>query len=99
MDAVESLRNLTVPAHGLERGKNIRQLFWPEVFPLCRSPVRSQQGWGMIDAMHRSELLVTKDTFLPLIPVGDDVPDQTILRIGFHLLQAFMAAVLPFRPA
>src|SRR5579871_5719876 len=42
---------------------------------------------------------VAKHTLFAVVPFRDNVPDQTILWIRLNLSQAFLAAILPFRPA
>jgi len=99
MQAPESLGHVAVPADGAVALKNIHQFLRMDLFPLDRNVIWPQQCGHMIDVMKRADLFVAKHATLPFIPLRNDIPDEAVLGINLDLLQAFLAAVLTFRPA
>jgi hypothetical protein len=53
----------------------------------------------MVKVLQPAKALMTKHTTLSFVPMRNDIPNQTIVGIGFNLLQAFLSAVLSLRPA
>src|SRR5579864_6182455 len=49
--------------------------------------------------MQRANGLVAKYATLPIVPLRDNIPDQTVCGIGINLLQAVLTAVLALGPA
>ncbi len=49
--------------------------------------------------MESSERRVAKDAALSCIPIGYDVPDQAVVRIGFNLFEALLTALATLGPA
>jgi hypothetical protein len=95
----ERLGNVTVPADGLERGKDPRELLGPELVPLSCGVISSHQSRRMIKVLEPLETFVAINAALPFVPVRHDIPQQTVIRICFDLLQALLPAVLALRPS
>ena len=97
------MNDMAVPADGPIRGEKLGKLLGAELAPLDRFVIRSHQGWGMvkmiIETKKWSKALATIHAALPFIPLGNNVPQQAVLRIGFDLFQTLLSAVLTFRPA
>jgi len=49
--------------------------------------------------VQRPDRLVAEGAVLSLIPLRHDIPNQTVLRVGFHLLEAILATILPLGPS
>ena len=47
----------------------------------------------MIEMMEPSKALVAIHTLLSFIPIGHNVPDQAVLRIGLNLPQTLLTAI------
>src|SRR6266478_6131528 len=99
MFSPERLGDMAAPADRLVGRKQFWKLLRPEVVPLHRDAVRSHEGRGMIEMMEPPKALLAIHTLLSLIPIGHNVPDQAVLRIGLNLLQTLLTAILALRPA
>jgi len=97
--ATEGLRYVAIPTYGAVGGKYFGKLLRAYVFPLNRRVVRAEQRGGVIEVLEFAESFFTVDALLALIPLRDDIPDETVFGIHFELLQAFLTAVLALRPA
>ena len=86
VNAAEVLGDVAVPADRPVCGKNFRQLFRPDVFPLRSPAIGRQQGGRMVQVMERTDGFVTEHAIFPFIPLSDQVPNQAILWIHFQLL-------------
>ena len=95
----ERLGNVTVPANRHVRGENFGKLLRPELVPLLRLVLGSQKGGSMIEATQRSKWLMAINTLLSFIPMGNNIPQEAVLRVGLELLQALLTAIMPFWPA
>ena len=89
---------MTVPTNGPVRDEDLRKLLGPKVLPFGGFAVRMDQPRGMVKMLQPAEVLMTKHTALSFIPAGNDIPNQTIVGIGFNLLQTFLSAVLSLWP-
>jgi hypothetical protein len=74
MHMPKRFRDMTVPADWLERGKDVRKLLGPELIPLRRGVIRSQQRWGMIQMLWPAKAFVAINAGLTFVPVGHNVP-------------------------
>ena len=97
--SAEGLGNVAVPADGLEVREDLEELLGAKLVPFRRDAIRSDQGGGMIKVLEPLERLLAKNAVLPFVPLRDDIPEQAILGICFHLLQALLAAVLALGPS
>lgn len=99
MHTPESLCNVAVPADRLESRETFRELFRAQVFPLGGLEIRADQRGSVIEMMQWANWFMTEHTFLPFIPLRDDVPDEAGFGIRLNLLQAILAALRALRPA
>ena len=96
------MNDMAIPADGPVSGEELRKLLGAKSAPLDRLVIRSHQGWRMIKMIIKmkegSKALATIHASPSFVPIGNYVPQQAILRVGFDLLQALLTAVLTSRP-
>lgn len=81
------------------RRKDPGQIFGANIFPLGSFEIRTNQRRRVVEMTERTDRLLAEHALFALVPLGDDVPYQALLRIDFDLLQAILAASLAFGPA
>src|SRR5579862_1103488 len=98
MQPPEAFGYVAIPANGLMRREDVRQLLGTHVFPLRGLEIGPEQSGGVIHVM-KLDRLAAEDAIFPFVPLRDDIPDQAILRIDLNLLEAILTAALALGPA
>src|SRR5579862_1261174 len=99
MQATKCSGNVAIPANWTMSGEDCRKLFGPQFSPFDGLEICAEQPWRVIQVMKLTESLVTNRAILSLIPLGDNIPDQTVFGIYFDLLQAILTAIFSLGPA
>jgi hypothetical protein len=99
MHAPERFGDMAIPADRPVRPKDLRKLFRPYILPFGGLQILSEQGRWVIPLMQRREGFATENALLSLVPLCNDVPNQTILRVDLNLVQTILTAVLALGPA
>ena len=99
MQAAKCLGHVAIPANRTVGRKHVGELLRPQLSPLDRSMVGIKQRRRVIQMAKFAERFAAEDAILSFIQIRDDIPNQAFLGTHFDLLQAFLAAILPLRPA
>jgi len=99
MLAAVVFRDEAIPAYRKKVLENGRQVFRRNFAPLRSVAVGPQERRLTVMPVDFMERLLAISAGLALIPIIDQVPDEAVFGIGFDLRQAFLPAILAFRPA
>jgi hypothetical protein len=80
MSAAEALRDIAVPAHGLVARQHVDDLLGSEASPGHERAVGGEEGRLSVVPVEGGEAAAAEGAGLPLVPVGEDRPQEA--RLG-----------------